>query len=120
MKLSKSILFGFLIWLGPFIVGFLCYPIMESNTLFFKSIMVVTSTIFTMFFINKTYKSSTTVELKTGIYLGLIWLIINIGLDFVFLVGFFKTPVIEYLLSTGFSYLIIPAMTTGTAILIKK
>jgi len=42
MKSIKfAILYGFLLWLIPFIVGFLVYPVREINYPFFETIMPI-------------------------------------------------------------------------------
>jgi len=45
-----GILYGFLVWLVPFVVAILIFPIHESNRIFFESIMPVSIAIATMIF----------------------------------------------------------------------
>jgi len=44
-KYSKVVLFGFFIWLIPFVVSFLIFPIRESQRALFESIIPVVVTV---------------------------------------------------------------------------
>ena len=41
-SVRKAVLFGFLIWLIPFVVAFIIFPLRESSRPLFESIMPVT------------------------------------------------------------------------------
>jgi hypothetical protein len=49
-KSGKIILYGFIIWLVPFLVSFAIYPLKASNNALFESIMPVIISIITAVF----------------------------------------------------------------------
>lgn len=112
-KIVKILLFGFLTWLIPFVIGVLIFPLQSSMISLFKSIMIITGAITGVFLIVKYFQKINDNYLKEGITIGIIWFIINIILDLIVLVGLFKTPILDYILDTGIRYLMIPIMTIG-------
>ena len=54
----------------------------------------------------------TIADLK-GIRIGLVWLLLNLALDLIVLVGLFKSDLGEYLIGVGLRYLVIPILTIG-------
>ncbi len=80
-SIKSSLLYGFFLWLIPFAVSFFIYPIRESNRPLFESIMPVVITASLMFFSTLYFKKLKTDFFKEGVYLRIIWLVINIGID---------------------------------------
>ncbi len=89
MKSIKLVfLYGFLIWLIPFIVSFIIFPIHENDRTLFESIMPVVLTISTVLFSILYLKKVETKFLKEGILLGVIWFLISFIIDqFLFSAG---------------------------------
>ena len=98
MRSIKSALFhGFLVWLIPFIFGFLLFPIHESDRILFESIMPVVVTISAVLFTFLYLKKQKSNYFKEGILLGITWFIINIAIDLLlFMWGPMKMKRIEY------------------------
>jgi hypothetical protein len=114
---KKAILFGILVWLIEFIVGFAAFPLRESNRPLFESIMPVTLSICTVLFSIIYFWHATRAFLRQGIMLGIVWLAISIIIDLpLFLLGGpMKMTLPEYLSDIGVTYLMIPVITTALA-----
>ncbi|MFC1568692.1 hypothetical protein ACFL4L_00525 [bacterium] len=120
MKRSvKMMLYGFLIWLICFIIGFMVWPLYESQLMLYKTILIVCSVFVGMVFINLYFKTVTDKYVSESISLALVWLMMNWVLDLIFLVGLFKTPIGEYFISVGLRYLNIPIIVIGVGMLLE-
>ncbi len=110
LKSIKAILlYGFLIWLIPFIVSILIFPIHDSNRALFESIMPVTITIVVLFFSMLYFKKLEDDYLNEGIIMGIIWFIISIAIDLVMFLPESPMQMIfaEYMVDIGVTYIII-------------
>jgi hypothetical protein len=120
-KYSKIILFGLLLWLIPFAVSVMIYPLRIYQRVLFESIMPVVITIWTVFFCLIYFLGEGRGSLRDGILLGFGWLMISIVLDLIFFMqGPMKMPFMDYLADIGITYLIIPAITIGFGYFIEK
>lgn len=113
-KYLKIGLFGFLLWLIPFLVSVLIFPLRVSQRPLFESIMPVVVTIWTVFFSILYLSGKKDNLLKEGISIGLAWLLISIVLDLmIFIEGPLKMPLWDYAADIAVMYLMIPAITSG-------
>ena len=111
---SMTLLYGFLIWLIPFVVAFLIFPIRESNRALFESIMPIVITISVIFFAYQYFRKLDTNFVKEGVLLCLIWLAISLIIDLaMFMQGPMKMSFANYIMDIGLTYLIIPTITIG-------
>ena len=118
-SIKKTLLYGFLIWLIPFIVAFLIFPIRESNRVLFESIMPIVITICVVFFAVVYFKKLEDNFLKEGVLIGIVWLVMSFGIDLImFMQGPMKMSFINYAMDIGLTYLIIPTITVGFGYLI--
>ena len=114
--------FGFLIWLIPFLISFLIFPLREDNRALFESIMPVVLTIvvikLTIFYYLKLEKGF----LREGIMLGVIWFVISIIIDlFMFIPeSEWHMSFSEYMMDIGLTYLIILIIPIGFGYLLEK
>ena len=115
----KATVYGFIIWLILFAVGFVVFPLHETNLVFFKTIMIVCSSLVGMWALYLYFNKIKGNYVAEGIQVGLIWFIVNILLDLVVLVGMFHTPAGEYFLNTGLRYLMIPIISTFLGFILK-
>jgi hypothetical protein len=105
MRITKhTLVYGLLVWLVPFVVGFLTFPLRTSDRPLFESIMAVALVFSVVFFAGKYFKTKSA---NDGLTTGVLWLTICIILDVLFLVGLFKTSLMDYL--------VIPIITTAFA-----
>lgn len=120
-SIKKTLLYGFLVWLIPFIVAFSIFPIRESNRALFESIMPVAITICVVFFAHHYFKKVDNAYKKEGISLGLIWLAISFVIDLaMFMQGPMKMTFTNYIIDIGLTYLMIPVITVGFGYLLEK
>ncbi len=122
MKSFKLVfLYGFLIWLIPFIVAFLIYPIHQNDRILFESIMPVIVTLSVMLFSILYFKKVESAFTKEGILLGVIWFVISIAIDLLmFSSGPMKMGIVDYFKDIGLTYLIIPIITSGIGIIEQR
>ena len=119
-SIKKTLFYGFLIWLIPFITAFLIFPIRESNRALFESIMPIVITVSVVFFAYLYFKKLDNNFVKEGAMLGIIWLAISFVIDLaMFMQGPMKMPFADYIMDIGLTYLIIPTITIGFGYLRK-
>ena len=123
-KYLKIVLFGFLVWLIPFIASFL-FVDQSGNFLisvtFFKSIIIVVGGLVGVTLAVTYFKEIGTDHVKEGVTIGVVWLVINLGLDLVLVsMGFFPMTVTQYFADIGLRYLSIPIYTIGTGYALKQ
>jgi hypothetical protein len=116
----KIVLFGFFIWLIPFMVSVLIFPLRTSQRPLFESIMPVVIAIWTVFFAVIYLSGLKSDFQKEGISLGIAWLLISIILDLlIFVIGPLKMSLWDYATDIGVTYLIIPTITFGFGYLME-
>ncbi len=121
-SIKKGILFGFLVWVIPFVMAILIFPIRNNDRPLFESIMpmvvVLCVVIFTCLYFQKLQGRL----LREGIILGVVWLAISLVLDLILFMP--DSPMhlsfIDYLKDIGLTYLMIPAITIGFGYLLEK
>jgi len=111
----KIIIYGFLVWLVPFAVSFMIYPLKTPMYPLFESISSVVIAIATVFFSYYYLKNTIDNYVTEGIIIGLVWFIICIALDLVMFIppSPMQMSLTNYMTSIGPKYLIIPAVTIG-------
>lgn len=122
MRSTKlALLYGFLVWLIPFVISFLVFPFHDSNRALFESVMAVAVTMSVVLFSVLYFKKADKNFTKEGIMLGVIWYVINIGIDLLmFMWGPMKMTFVDYMADIGLTYLIIPTVTIGIGKLLCK
>ncbi len=121
-SIKKAILYGFFIWLIPFAVAFMIYPIHDSHRPLFESIMPVVIAICVVIFGKLYFKHVEANYKKEGIWLGLIWIFISLVIDLILFMP--ESPMhlsfIDYLMDIGITYFMIPVITIGFGYLLDK
>ncbi len=113
--------FGLLVWLIPFIVSILIFPLRTSNRAPFESIMPVVVTLCAVVFSILYLRNLEEGFVREGLLLGVIWFVISIAIDLLmFMWGPMKTTCAEYTMDIGLTYLIIPTVTIGFAFVKKR
>ena len=121
-KYVKICGFGLLIWLIPFIVSFIIFPLREENRPLFESIMPVILTLAVMklsiLYFLKTDKDF----LKEGILIGVIWFMISIIIDLVMFLpeSSWQMSISEYMADIGITYFIILVIPIGVGYIIGR
>ena len=118
---KKALLYGFLIWLLPFVVSIIIFPLRESARPLFESIMPVVVALCAVVLSILYFKNLDRDFLKEGILLGVIWLVISLVIDLVmFSSGPMKMSFTDYMMDIGLTYLIIPTVTIGFGYLMMR
>ncbi len=117
----KMALFGFLVWLIPFIASLFFYTAdgkLIIDVFLFKSIMIVVGSISGAVLLIYYFKKVHTNYFKEGIIVGLLWFSINILLDLLVLVPMSGMSIADYFAQIGLRYIMIPVMciTVGTVL----
>jgi len=127
MKLGKThmlLLFGFLMWLLPFLASFFFYdPAAARMTIdndFFKSIMVVFSAFVGVLLLVKYFDCIKKDYTKEGLVAGVVWAVMNWVLDFVVLVPMMHVDTPAYFMSIGIRYLMVPIVAVGMGMAIEN
>jgi uncharacterized membrane protein YpjA len=107
----RKIGYGFIVWVVPYVSAIPLLGLMESDQIFFKTLMIVigglVGAICAALYFIKVEKD----YLKEGVWLGVVWLLVNWLLDFVALLPLSKMPYLQYFKEIGLRYLVMPAMT---------
>jgi hypothetical protein len=117
----KMLLFGFLVWLIPFVVAVAIFQIRNSDRPLFESIMPVVIAICVVLFSVLYFTKQKGKYLKDSIIMGLVWLAISIVIDLLmFMQGPMKMDFVDYVKDIGITYLMIPVITIGIGYLLEK
>jgi uncharacterized membrane protein YpjA len=120
--IRRAILFGFLIWLIPFVVAFVIFPLRESSRPLFESIMPVSVAGATVIFGVLYFRHVAHDHIRQGILIGAIWLgmCLLIDLPLMLLGGPMQMTLWEYISDIGVTYLMIPVITIGMAVALGR
>ena len=116
----KKIGYGLIVWVVPFVAAIPLLGLMETDPIFFKTIMIVVGSIIgavcTILYFNKVEKDF----LKEGVILGLVWIAVNWLLDFGALLPLSKMPYGQYFAEIGLRYLVMLALTIPVGYILSK
>ncbi len=120
-SLRKALLFGFFIWLIPFVIAFLIFPLRESSRPLFESIMPVAVTAAVVWVGVLYFKGVKQDFVKEGLMIGLLWLAISLIIDLPLMLsgGPMQMTLAEYVADIGVTYLLIPVVTVGLGMSIR-
>ncbi len=119
--MKKILGYGVLIWLIPFAVAFLIFPLKESHRPLFESIMPVAVTLATLLFSVLYFKQVQGNFHTVGWWLGLTWMAISLAIDLpmFMLEGPMTMTFADYMMDIGLTYLIILTIPVGFGYLLK-
>jgi hypothetical protein len=118
-KYLKIVIFGFFVWLIPFLVSFVVFPLKATMRPLFESIMPLILTIVVITLAYYYLKNIDDNYVKEGVLIGIIWFIINIAIDlFMFLPPSpMQMSFADYMMDIGLTYVIIPVITIGMGLM---
>ncbi|MGF7119468.1 hypothetical protein [Methanobacterium oryzae] len=121
-KYLKIAIFGFLVWLIPFAVSFIIFPLKTTMRPLFESIMPLVLTIIVITLAYYYIKNLDANFVKEGLLIGIIWFIISIVIDlFMFLPASpMQMNFADYMMDIGLTYVIIPVITIGMGLMANK
>ncbi|MDO9044940.1 MAG: hypothetical protein Q7U35_06505 [Methanobacteriaceae archaeon] len=114
-KNLKIILYGFLVWMIPFAISFVVFPLKTSMRPFFESIMPL---VLSMVVITLAYYYLKDLEsnfVKEGFLMGILWFIINIAIDLLMFMPAspMQMSFLNYMMDIGLTYVMVPVITLG-------
>jgi hypothetical protein len=111
MKWKIGILYGFLLWLLPFLISFLIYPLKIRADPLFETIMPISLVLIGSIFFSLYIKKNPNMGILEGLELGFLFFLISIILDLLmFMWGPMKMSFYNYILDIGLTYLIYPIL----------
>ncbi len=120
-SLKSAILYGLAVWVIPFVVAMIAFPLRENDRAFFESIMPVAVTLAVVLFTVKYFHRVEKDFVKEGIWLGIVFLVVSVVIDLLlFSKGPMAMPLISYIKDIGFTYLAMPVVTVGVGCLLHR
>ena len=121
-KYVKIGFFGILIWLIPFVVSFIIFPLRDSNRALFESIMPVVLTIIVITFSIIYLKNMDKISVIDGIIAGVIWFIISLIIDLILFIPAspMQMQLSDYMMDIGLTYTIILVIPIGFSYLLEN
>ena len=131
---GRNVVYGFLVWLIPFAVSFMAFPLLAVDYSFpFNTLMIVVGGITGVALLVKYFRRVTQYHLSEGIAVGVTWFVINVALDLVVLIpattalnqGQTLEPwqvltYANYFPRIGLRYLLIPITAIGFGFALRK
>jgi len=118
-SVGKAVLYGFLVWLIPFVASFFVFSLKKAGDPLFDTIMAVVTAVVGTCFSVLYLKRVSTGFLKEGLFLGVIFFAVSVGIDLLtFMWGPMKVSFAGYMKDIGLAYLVYPAITIGNAYLL--
>jgi hypothetical protein len=113
-KYLKIGLFGFLLWLIPFVASVLIFPLRAMQRPLFESIMPVVIAAWAVFFCILYLAGQKSDFQREGLLIGVVWLCMSIVFDLMlFMEGPMKMTLLDYIEDIAITYLMIPTITFG-------
>lgn len=115
----KIILYGFILWLAPFVVSFFIYPLKTAGSPLFESIMplVISLSVVVLAFLY--LKNLERDYVKEGVVIGVSWFMTSILIDLLLFLSpsAMQMSFSDYMMDIGITYLMIPFITVGMGFL---
>jgi len=121
-SIRKTLVYGFAVWVVPFVIAIMIFPIRISDRPLFESIMPFVVTLCVVSFSVLYLGGLQAGFLREGTMLGIVWFVISIALDLLMFMpeSPMKMGIVDYMKDIGLTYLIIPTITVGFGYLAEK
>lgn len=117
--IKRALFYGFLNWLIPFVFSVIIFPLKKSDPIFFQSLITIVS-VLVLVILSVLYFKKVEGNLKEGVFLGIVFLVISLFFDFFFFIwGPIKMQPVTYIKEIGINYLNCPIFTIGIGYLLK-
>lgn len=118
---KRAFLYGFLLWLIPFAVALAIFPLKESGSPLFETVMPIIVVSAAVLFINLYFARIDARFFREALAVGLLWMVISLVFDLsLFMWGPMKMTLAAYMADIGLAYCVYPIMTAGTGLLIRR
>jgi hypothetical protein len=112
----RALWLGLLVWLVPFVVAFVAFPLKESWRSLFESIMAVTVALTVVPCALLYLRPVRAGLVREGLLLGLLWFGISVAIDLPLMLNPpINYTLLEYVADIGLTYLMMPVLTVGLA-----
>lgn len=116
-----ALLYGFLVWLIPFVVSVLIFPLKTRLPALFESIMPVVLVACVVSFLVLYFRKAEAVSFSEAVLVGTLWFVISLAFDLLmFMWGPMKMTLANYVMDIGLTYLIIPTIAIGSGYLAEQ
>ena len=121
-SIKKALVYGFAVWVVPFVAAVMIFPIRLSDRALFESIMPFVVTLCVVAFSVLYLTDLQAGFLREGAILGITWFVISIALDLLMFMpeSPMRMGIVDYMKDIGLTYLIIPTITVGFGYLAEK
>jgi len=121
-SVKTALVYGLAVWVIPFVVAIMIFPIRMSDRPLFESVMPVVVALCVVIFSVAYLRKVSSGHLREGIMIGLVWFIMSIALDLAMFLpeSPMRMDVLDYMKDIGLTYLMIPTMTVGFGYLCQK
>jgi uncharacterized membrane protein YpjA len=109
MTMLKKIGYGLILWVIPYVTAIPLMGLMQTDLIFFKTIMIVEGTIVGGVLSALYFQGVTSQFLREGLITSAVWIVMNWALDFVALLPFSGHSIPRYFIEIGARYLAIAA-----------
>lgn len=116
----KRIGFGVILWAVPYVTSIPLLPLMQSDLIFFKTIMIVEGALIGALLTAIYFTKVRADYLREGILLAAIWISISWLLDFAALLPFTQQTIPRYFMEIGLRYLAIAAPTVVVGYVMQR
>ncbi len=116
----KKIGYALILWVIPYVTAIPLMGLMNSDPIFFKTIMVVESMVVGAFLAVLYFQGVQKDFLKEGIILGIVWMVVNWSMGFAALLPFAGMTVSRYFLEIGLRYVNAPVLTAAIGYVLEK
>lgn len=116
----KKIGFGLILWAVPYVTSIPLLPLMQSDLIFFKTIMIVEGSLLGALLTAIHFTQVRADYLREGIVLAAIWITISWLLDFVALLPFTHHTLPRYFMEIGLRYLAMAAPTVAVGYVMQR
>ncbi len=117
--LGRLLGYGFATWVIALAISFLIYPLKQAGDPLFETVMTLVLTALAVAATGVRFRGLEGGYIREGIFLGGVLLLVNVALDLpLFLFGPMARPLGSYMRDIGYTYLVYPIVTIGTAMLV--
>ncbi len=118
---ARLLLFAFAVWLIPFVVSIVIFPLRESGSPLFETVMPVTLALVGLAFALLHFNRLRTNFLRQGIMLGVLFFAVSVLIDLpLMLPPPIQMSFGQYVADVGLTYLIYPIITIGLGYALER
>ncbi len=116
--LGRLLVYGFATWVIALAISFMIYPLKQAGDPLFETVMTLVLTALAVSATGLRFRRLEGGYVREGLFLGVVLLLVNVVLDLpLFLYGPMARPLGSYMRDIGYTYLVDPIVTVGTALL---